>query len=90
MKLVRPVSSSILASAALRDERRHRGWLRVSLRGTLAATFMHMRRTAGTEAAHAFVRELLDSERPDIVRMLDGTLLIIGLASERGDYWPDW
>ena len=64
--------------------------LRVSLRGTLAATFMQTYQRAGAHAAHAFVRLLLDVEDPDIVRLLDGDLVVIGLASERGCFMPDW
>jgi hypothetical protein len=53
--------------------------LSVSLRGSLASTFMH-----------AFVCELLDSDHPDILQVVDGALLVIGLASERGHFLPDW
>ena len=64
--------------------------LSVSLRGTLAVSFMHAYRTGGAHAAHAFVRQLLDSGDPDILQLVDGTLLVIGLASERGHFLPDW
>ena len=64
--------------------------LSVSLRGTLAANFMQTYRYAGAHAAHAFVRRLLDSENPDIVQVVDGALLVVGLASERGRFSPDW
>ncbi len=70
------------------------GWrsreLSVSLRGSLASTFMHAYRQAGAHAAHAFVCELLDSDDPDILQVVDGALLVIGLASERGRFSPDW
>ena len=83
------IATAIDATHA-RDERWRSGRLSVSLRGTLAATFMQMRRTDGVEAAHAFLCNLIDSDRSDLVRMLDGTLLVIGLAAERGRFSPDW
>lgn len=69
---------------------RDSGQLSVSLRGTLAAHFMQMYRAAGAHAAHAFVCQLLDSENPNIVQVMDGALLVVGLASERGRFAPDW
>jgi hypothetical protein len=51
---------------------------------------MHAYRQAGADAAHAFVCELLDSDHPDILQVVDGALLVIGLASERGHFLPDW
>jgi hypothetical protein len=82
--------STAIDTTQIRDERWRVRRLSVSLRGTLAATFMQMRRTDGVDAAHAFLCHLIDSDRPDLVRMLDGTLLVIGLASERGRFSPDW
>jgi len=73
-----------------RDERCRSRELSVSLRGTLAGNFMQTYRHSGVHAAHAFIRQLLDSDHPDIVQMVDGGLLVIGLASERGHFLPDW
>ena len=72
------------------DDTRRTGQIAVSLRGTLASNFMHTYRQAGAHAAHAFVCQLLDSENPDIVQVVDGALLVVGLASERGHFLPDW
>ena len=82
--------STAMDTMGARDEGFCTGLLSVSLRGTLAASFMQMYRTAGAHAAHAFVCQLLDSDNPDIVQVVDGALLVIGLSSERGRFSPDW
>ena len=82
--------TTAMESVPARGDRSRSRELSVSLRGTLAANFMHMYRAAGAHAAHDFVRHLLDSKNPDIVQVVDGALLVIGLASERGRFLPDW
>jgi hypothetical protein len=86
---LKALSTAMDTMRAPNDMRRSRE-LAVSLRGTLAFNFMHTYRQAGVHAAHAFVCQLLDSENPDIVQVVDGALLVIGLASERGQFSPDW
>lgn len=66
------------------------GSLHVSLRGSLAVNVARLREEGMLDAADTYIRNLMISTDPALLRLTDGEMLIIGLASEREQFPPDW
>ena len=64
--------------------------INASLRGSLAEKYVGLCESAGIERALSFVEALLTLNDPDIVRVQSAEQIVVGLASERGLYPPDW
>ena len=64
--------------------------VKVSLRGSLAAEYYRLLTTVSADVASSYMRELFQWPDPDIVRLILGDDVIIGLRSEQGNYLLDW
>jgi hypothetical protein len=64
----------------------------VSLRGSLATEAARAMASSSNpeRAAEQYVRTILASRDPDLIRVAEEDLLVIGRRSERGCYPPDW
>ena len=64
--------------------------LNISLRGSLASEYYRLVTNHSKQEARTMIDGLLASSDCNIYRYLDRDILVIGLISERGHYWPDW
>lgn len=64
--------------------------LPISLRGSLAAEYARLRVVGNYDAAKTFLDELIISDNRDLIRVENHGTVVIGLASERGQFPPDW
>ena len=64
--------------------------LSISLRGSLADEYLKLRSACDGESAEQFIEQLIVSEDPDLVRAQEPAALVIGRASELGQFPPDW
>jgi len=63
--------------------------LPVSFRGSLAQKLYDLRIVGASE--HEFIWSVLNKiSNPDIVAFFDNEKLVVGLAKDKGKYYPDW
>lgn len=65
-------------------------WVKFSLRGSLANEFHTLETAFGFDKATEYVNRLLESTDEDLLRYLEGDVLVIGLKSGKGFMPPDW
>lgn len=62
----------------------------VSFRGSLAAEICKLQSTRSKAEVDAYVRSILATNDPDLLKRRDGECIVIGRVSERGQFYPDW
>jgi hypothetical protein len=62
--------------------------INISLRGSIAESY-YIRKDQGLGTSE-MVFDLIYSLDPNVIRLLDGRELVIGLKSDAGHYFPHW
>jgi len=62
----------------------------VSLRGSLAHKYYELSQEGEEKLARELMQEILHSKDLDISRCLSDGVMIVGLYSEKGCFFPDW
>lgn len=65
-------------------------YLSVSLRGSLAGQYRDLLINGDTNTAQEMINRLLVTPHPDVLRAYEDDMVVIGLRSERGRFFPDW
>lgn len=64
--------------------------LPISLRGSLAHEYYELLLRGESKSVQDYLSVLLTSTDPNIIRYKEGFNLVIGLRSEKGQFFPDW
>ena len=62
--------------------------LNIEVRGSLAE--LYERKLFANANTDAFLWDLIDSNSPDIVKILNRKGLVIGMKEDKGKFFPDW
>ena len=64
--------------------------LPISLRGSLAESYQKLTELGLSTDAKHYLEDLCSSNHPDLLRYPEKNFIVIGLQSERGQFYPDW